>query len=105
MASKATRPARDQVSPEIDWAGIRTDQVDYASGSVIFAQGDPAATIMCVETGTVRLSVVSHSGKEAVVAVLRGGHFFGEGCLAGQSQRIATATAMETLSGAEHRSR
>ena len=96
MASKATRPARDQVSPEIDWAGIRTEQVDYASGSVIFAQGDPAATIMCVETGTVRLSVVSHSGKGAVVAVLRGGHFFGEGCLAGQSQRIATATAMET---------
>ena len=49
---------------------------------------------MYVEKGAVRLSVLSHAGKEAVVAVLDVGHFFGEGCLAGQSQRMATATAM-----------
>ena len=49
---------------------------------------------MFVEKGAVRLSVLSHAGKEAVVAVLDEGHFFGEGCLAGQSQRIATASAM-----------
>ena len=49
---------------------------------------------MYVEKGAVRLSVLSHAGKEAVVALLDVGHFFGEGCLAGQSQRMATATAM-----------
>ena len=47
-----------------------------------------------VEKGAVRLSVLSHAGKEAVVAVLDAGHFFGEGCLAGQIHRMATATAM-----------
>ena len=96
MPSKSKRPVSGEGSLEIDWAGIQTDQVDYVSGAVIFAQGDPAATIMCVEAGTVRLSVVSHSGKEAVVAVLHTGHFFGEGCLAGQAVRISTATAMES---------
>jgi CRP/FNR family cyclic AMP-dependent transcriptional regulator len=49
---------------------------------------------MYVEHGAVRLSVLSHGGKEAVVAMLDGGHFFGEGCLAGQLRRMATATAM-----------
>jgi CRP-like cAMP-binding protein len=49
---------------------------------------------MYVEKGAVRLSVLSHAGKEAVVAVLDEGHFFGEGCLAGQLQRMASATAM-----------
>jgi CRP-like cAMP-binding protein len=49
---------------------------------------------MDVDQGAVRLSVLSHAGKEAVVAVLDVAHFFGEGCLAGQSQRMATATAM-----------
>jgi CRP/FNR family cyclic AMP-dependent transcriptional regulator len=49
---------------------------------------------MYVEKGAVRLSVLSHAGKEAVVALLEVGHFFGEGCLAGQLHRMATATAM-----------
>jgi CRP-like cAMP-binding protein len=60
----------------------------------IFVQGDPATSVMYVEKGAVRLSVLSHEGKEAVVAVLDSGHFFGEGCLASQSQRMATATAI-----------
>jgi CRP-like cAMP-binding protein len=49
---------------------------------------------MYVEKGAVRLSVLSHAGKEAVVALLDTGHFFGEGCFAGQAHRMATATAM-----------
>jgi CRP-like cAMP-binding protein len=49
---------------------------------------------MYVASGAVRLSVLSHAGKEAVVAVIDTGHFFGEGCLAGQQQRMATATAI-----------
>ena len=77
-----------------DWAGARTERAEYGPDAVIFAQGDPATSIMYVETGAVRVSVVSHAGKEAVVGVLDAGHFFGEGCLAGQTQRMATATAM-----------
>ena len=78
----------------LDWTGVRTQHAEYGPAAMIFAQGDPASSVMYVETGVVRLSVLSHAGKEAVVAVLDAGHFFGEGCLAGQTQRMATATAM-----------
>ena len=78
----------------VDWTGVPLQRSDYKSATTIFAQGDPASSVMYVETGAVRLSVLSHAGKEAVIAVLDAGHFFGEGCLAGQSQRMATATAM-----------
>jgi CRP/FNR family cyclic AMP-dependent transcriptional regulator len=93
--SKSRRARPGDRTPLVDWAGIHTTRVAHDSASVIFAQGDPALSIMYVEMGTVRLSVLSHSGKEAVVAVLDPGHFFGEGCLAGQTVRMATATAME----------
>jgi CRP/FNR family cyclic AMP-dependent transcriptional regulator len=78
----------------INWTGVRTQRVEYEPAAVIFAQGNPATSVLYVEMGAVRLSVLSHAGKEAVVAVLDAGHFFGEGCLAGQTQRMATATAM-----------
>jgi CRP-like cAMP-binding protein len=70
-----------------------TTRIQYTAGAVIFAQGDPALGVMCVEKGIVRLSVVSLAGKAAVIAVLDVGDFFGEGCLAGQSRRMSTATA------------
>jgi CRP-like cAMP-binding protein len=79
----------------VDWTGVETQRTHYPAGSGVFSQGDPATTIMYVESGSVRLSVVSHSGKEAVVAMLDEGHFFGEGCMAGQTLRMATATAVE----------
>jgi CRP/FNR family transcriptional regulator, cyclic AMP receptor protein len=78
----------------LDWTGVRTQRVEYGPAAMIFAQGDPATSVMYVEQGVVRLSVVSHAGKEAVIAVLDADHFFGEGCLAGQPQRMATATAI-----------
>jgi len=78
----------------IDWTGVQTERVEYAPAATIFAQGDRASSVMYVEKGAVRLSVLSHAGKEAVVAVLDNAHFFGEGCLAGQEHRMATATAM-----------
>jgi CRP-like cAMP-binding protein len=87
----ATAPTRPE---PVDWTGTRTQRVEYKPAAIIFAQGDPATNVMYVEQGNVRLSVLSHAGKEAVVAVLDMTHFFGEGCLAGQSQRMATATAM-----------
>jgi CRP/FNR family cyclic AMP-dependent transcriptional regulator len=78
----------------IDWTGIRVQHVQYEGGTTIFTQGDPASSVMYVAHGTVRLSVLSHAGKEAVIAVLDDNHFFGEGCLVGQPTRMATASAM-----------
>jgi CRP/FNR family cyclic AMP-dependent transcriptional regulator len=91
--SKQAETAPTLPSP-VDWTGTRTQRVEYRPSATIFTQGDAATSVMYVEQGAVRLSVLSHAGKEAVVAVLDVAHFFGEGCLAGQAQRMATATAM-----------
>ena len=93
MSQSKTPPARQPLDA-VDWTGVRLQRLEYEPAATIFAQGDPAPSIMYVEAGAVRLSVLSHAGKEAVVALLEVGHFFGEGCLAGQMQRMATATAM-----------
>lgn len=66
----------------------------YDRGESIFAQGEVANHVLYVQTGGVKLSVLSKAGKEAVVAVLGPGDFFGEGCLAGQRVRIGSATAI-----------
>ena len=68
--------------------------VKYRRGDVIFAQGDPANDVKYIQHGAIKLSVLSRIGKEAVVAMLAPGDFFGEGALAGQSVRIGTATAI-----------
>jgi len=92
--AKSKRVPKLKTAGELDWTGVRSERVEYPTAAVIFAQGDPATSVMYVEAGAVRLSVLSHAGKEAVVAVLDSGLFFGEGCLAGQLQRMATASAM-----------
>jgi len=93
--SKAKNPATASAPPRpVDWTGTQTQRVEYQPSAIIFSQGDAATSVMYVEQGTVQVSVISHAGKEAVVAVLEAAHFFGEGCLAGQSQRMASATAM-----------
>jgi CRP-like cAMP-binding protein len=92
--AKARRAPTAKPADVVDWTGVRAKRVDYEPATIIFAQGDPAESVMYVEKGAVRLSVLSRAGKEAVVAMLDAGHFFGEGCLAGQSQRMATASAM-----------
>jgi CRP-like cAMP-binding protein len=66
----------------------------YRKNQIVFAQGDPADSIFYVQTGNVKITVVSEQGKEAVVAILGTDDFFGEGCLVGQPRRLATATAM-----------
>jgi CRP/FNR family cyclic AMP-dependent transcriptional regulator len=66
----------------------------YRREQTVFAQGDPADAVFYVQRGKVKLTVVSEQGKEAVIAILGTDAFFGEGCLAGQTQRIATVTAM-----------
>jgi CRP/FNR family cyclic AMP-dependent transcriptional regulator len=77
-----------------EWTGVNTQRVQHEPGSRIFVQGDAAASVMYLQKGSIRLSVVSRTGKEAVVAVLEPRTFFGEGCLAGQPTRMATATAI-----------
>jgi CRP/FNR family cyclic AMP-dependent transcriptional regulator len=67
---------------------------DHALKQVLFSQGDPADAIFYIHKGKVKLTVVSNRGKEAVIAILGPGEFFGEGCLAGQVKRMSTATGM-----------
>jgi CRP-like cAMP-binding protein len=66
----------------------------YRTSDTIFSQGEAADSVLYILSGEVRVSVLSARGREAVVALLRTDEFFGEGCLAGQKQRIATASAM-----------
>jgi len=74
-------------------AGIGKLVRSFVPKQVVFAQGDPADSVIYVRSGGIQLSVVSHSGKEAVVATLRARDFLGEGALAGQPVRLATARA------------
>jgi CRP-like cAMP-binding protein len=74
--------------------GIAPAAVDHEPAAVIFSQGEPADTVFYIQRGRVKLSVVSSAGKEAVLGVLGPGDFFGEGALAGQPIRLATATTM-----------
>src|SRR5882672_12164631 len=83
-------PAFD-VQSFLDSAGLRRKVEKFRGKETVFGQGDPAKTVMYIQEGGVKLSVVNESGKEAVIAVLGPGDFFGEGCLAGQSACIATA--------------
>jgi CRP/FNR family cyclic AMP-dependent transcriptional regulator len=77
----------------LDSAGVARTIVEYKAKDTIFSQGDLCKDVMYIQKGEIRLSVVSKTGKEAVVAILKPGDFVGEGGLAGQPLRIATATA------------
>jgi CRP/FNR family cyclic AMP-dependent transcriptional regulator len=78
----------------LDSADIPKTIVEYIESAAIFVQGDPCHSVMYIYDGTVRLSVLSHAGKEAIVAMLGPGDFLGEGALAGQRVRMGTATAV-----------
>jgi CRP/FNR family cyclic AMP-dependent transcriptional regulator len=78
----------------LDTAGVSRKVAEFKKKETIFSQGDPAKNVLYIQKGGVRLSVVNETGKEAVVAVLGPGDFFGEGCLAGQPIRIGTASAI-----------
>jgi CRP/FNR family cyclic AMP-dependent transcriptional regulator len=78
----------------LDSAGVARKVVDYQRKATIFAQGNASNHVMYIQKGGVKLSVVNEVGKEAIVAMLGPGDFFGEGCLAGQKICIGTATAM-----------
>jgi CRP-like cAMP-binding protein len=95
MDKRKSRTARAfNAQTFLDSAGIKRAITRYAAGDVIFAQGDPASSVLYIQTGSVKLSVLSKSGKNAVVGILAARDFFGEGCLAGQMLRMVTATAL-----------
>jgi CRP-like cAMP-binding protein len=78
----------------LDSAGLGRTVAQFRGKETVFSQGDPAKNVIYIQEGGMRLSVVNEVGKEAVVAILAPGDFFGEGCLAGQSICMATATAI-----------
>jgi CRP/FNR family transcriptional regulator, cyclic AMP receptor protein len=80
----------------LDSAGVARKVTEFKRAEVVYAQGDAAKDVMYLQSGGVKLTVVNEVGKEAVVAILGPGDFFGEGCLAGQSVRMGTATAITT---------
>ena len=92
-AANSKIPAFD-VKSFLDSAGLGRKVAKFAGKETVFTQGDPATNVMYIQEGAVKLVVVNETGKEAVVGMLGPGDFFGEGCLAGQSICMATATAI-----------
>jgi len=82
----------------LDSGGLSKKIVDYRRNEMIYSQGDRGDSVMYIRAGGVKLSVISKSGREAVVAMLGPGDFFGEGSLAGQTLRIGGATAITSSS-------
>jgi CRP/FNR family transcriptional regulator, cyclic AMP receptor protein len=97
VAAKPTFPAFD-AGTFLESAGITKTTVEYRPGAVLFTQGESSDSVMYIQKGAVRLSVLSSSGKEAIVGMLGPGDFLGEGALAGQSVRMGTATAVAMTS-------
>ena len=99
-AKRQTAPLTKRPPPVFDLqsflesSGVGGRVTTYADGARIFSQGDVAADVLYIQKGAVKLAVLSKRGKEAVVGILAKGDFFGEGCLAGQPLRIASASAI-----------
>jgi CRP/FNR family transcriptional regulator, cyclic AMP receptor protein len=96
IKSKRKSPQKRAFDAQVflDSAGVARKVVEFGKNKTVFSQGDPADSVLYIQKGGVRLSIVNETGKEAVVAVLGPGDFFGEGCLAGQPLRIGAATAI-----------
>jgi len=95
--SRARNPRFD-AGKYLETAGVKRKIVTYRKGQAIFSQGDECSTVNYLQKGAVKLTILSAAGKEAVIAILYAGEFFGEGCIAGQPRRVATATATEPTS-------
>jgi CRP/FNR family cyclic AMP-dependent transcriptional regulator len=91
------KPAKDMFDPKIFLAkvGAGKEVLEFHKNQSVFQQGDVADKVFYIQKGKVKLTVLSEQGKEAVIAILEPGQFFGEGCMNGHPLRIATTTAME----------
>ena len=98
MARKGSRQpltnGRFNASEFLDSEGLAKTVINFGRNDTIFSQGDACRHVMYIQSGGVKLSVLSKTGREAVVAMLGPGDFFGEGCLAGQRYRMGSATAI-----------
>jgi CRP/FNR family transcriptional regulator, cyclic AMP receptor protein len=92
--TKSTQKPVFDTQAFLDTAGVARKVKEFKRAKVVYAQGDAANSVMYVQSGGVKLSVVNEVGKEAVVAILKPGDFFGEGSLAGQPVRMGTATSI-----------
>ena len=97
-ANGKKKPAAFDAEAFLNSVGVARTMTEFARDATLFAQGDVSKNIMYIQKGGVKISVVSKTGKEAVVGMLGPGDFIGEGGLAGQSLRMATATAMAPVS-------
>ena len=88
-----TQQAAFDATAFLESAGAARRVVTYPNGKTVFVQGEPSDAVMYIQEGSIKISVLSRTGKEAVVAMLGPGDFFGEGALTGQPIRIGTATA------------
>src|ERR1700760_3196295 len=95
--SKRARSRKASFGPKTFLANVGEGKAiaKYRKGNVVFSQGEAADAVFYIQKGRVKLTVVSEQGKEAVIAILGPGSFFGEGCLNGHAMRIATTTAMD----------
>jgi CRP/FNR family cyclic AMP-dependent transcriptional regulator len=93
---KIKKSKTESLEPQtfLDTSGIARKAAEFRKDQQIYTQGDAAESVMYIQKGNVKFSVVSASGKVAVVAMLGPNDFFGEGCMAGQSVRVGTATAI-----------
>jgi CRP-like cAMP-binding protein len=87
-------PLRFDVESFLRTLRTKTKVIEYGKKSNIFVQGEPASAVFYTQKGRVKLTVTSEQGKSAIIGVLNGGNFFGEGCIAGQPLRMMTATAI-----------
>ena len=95
MTRKKSKGARSfETGKYLETSGIKRKILTYRKGQVIFSQGDTCTTVLYLQSGSVKITVTSSAGKEAVIALLQPGDFFGEGCIAGQPLRVATAIAI-----------
>jgi CRP/FNR family transcriptional regulator, cyclic AMP receptor protein len=94
MSRPPPRVAPFNAQAFLDSAGVARTVAEYGRNETVFTQGDLCDHVMYIQSGGVKLSVLSKNGREAVVAMLGPGDFFGEGCLAGQPVRMGSATAI-----------
>ena len=98
MSTRGNRPAPATAPPFdlrefLESGGVSGTVMERRTEEIVYSQGDPCDSVFYIQKGGVRLRVISHAGKEAMVAMLGPGDFFGEGALAGQPLRMATAIA------------
>ena len=98
MAGKKSSVKPFDIGQYLATSGVKKTLISYRKSQPIFSQGEKSGSVFYLQSGAVKIAVTSSLGKEAVIAILHPGDFFGEGCIAGQPLRVSTAVAMEPTS-------